>query len=38
MDSRVSANRVKADELRAQVTLAILDTCHGHGNFQDDFL
>ena len=25
MDSRVSANRVKVDELRAQVTLAILD-------------
>ena len=25
MDGRVSANRVKADELRAQVTLAILD-------------
>ena len=26
MDGRVSANRVKADELHAQVTLAILDT------------
>ena len=26
MDGRVSANRVKVDELHAQVTLAILDT------------
>ena len=26
MDSRVSANRVKVDELRVQVTLVILDT------------
>ena len=26
MDGRVSANRVKIDELRAKVTLAILDT------------
>ena len=26
MDSRVSANRVKVDELRTQVTLVVLDT------------
>ena len=34
MDGRVCANRVKIDELRAKVTLVILDACQSHSTLQ----